>query len=120
MIEVQSQWDSRMADLPDASEKLALKEHKMSRISPKMRLKNSKNGVGVPRPQRIGSLKRPADVAKFIAKCMKRVERGGEGADPNTNYKLVMMASMLIKALEASEVEDRLSNLERSLDSSRR
>ena len=57
--------------------------------------------------------KSASDVAKYIARCIKRTERG-EG-DGNTNYKLVMMASMLLKAIEGAELEKRIEKLERAL-----
>ena len=61
-------------------------------------------------------LKRPQDVAKYMARCIRRVERGGEGADANLNYKCVMMASMMLKAFEAGEMEERLAKLEKAIE----
>lgn len=59
---------------------------------------------------RVGRLKSSDDVAKYIARCIKRAERG-EGEE-NRRYKLVMMASMLLKAIEAADIEKRVTRLE--------
>ncbi len=63
--------------------------------------------------KRIGRLKTAADVRKYIAKVIKRCEREGES---NENYKLVMMASMLLKAVESAELEKKIEELERRLN----
>jgi hypothetical protein len=63
--------------------------------------------------KRIGRLKSPSDVAKYIARCIRMTEKG-EG-DVNTSYKLVMMASMMLKAFETSEFDDRLTRLENTM-----
>jgi hypothetical protein len=44
-----------------------------------------------------------------MARCIRRAEGGGSDS---ANYKLVMMASMLLKALEVSSLEERLEKLE--------
>lgn len=59
---------------------------------------------------RIGKLKSAQDVAKYMARCIRRAERG-EG-DTNECYKLVMMASMMLKSFEAGDIEARISRLE--------
>lgn len=59
---------------------------------------------------RIGKLKSAQDVAKYMARCIRRAERG-EG-DTNECYKLVMMASMMLKAFEAGGIEQRVRALE--------
>ena len=59
--------------------------------------------------KRIGKLKTAHDVAKYMARCIRKAEGGG---DSNRYYKQVMMASMLLKAIEASSLEDRLAKLE--------
>ncbi len=59
--------------------------------------------------KRIGKLKSAHDVAKYIARCIRQTEGGG---DENRQYKLVTMASMLLKAIEVSYLEDRISALE--------
>jgi hypothetical protein len=61
--------------------------------------------------RRIGKLKTASDVAKYIARCIRKTEGGG---DENRQYKQVMMASLLLKALEASSLEVRISKLEES------
>jgi hypothetical protein len=62
--------------------------------------------------KRIGRLKTASDIARYMARCIRRVERGGEGGDSNENYKLVMMASVLVKTLEVSSLERRIQKLE--------
>jgi hypothetical protein len=59
--------------------------------------------------KRLGKLKSASDVARYMAKCIRRTEGGG---DENVYYKRVMMASMLLKALEVSALEERVSRLE--------
>lgn len=63
--------------------------------------------------KRIGCLKTAQDVARYMARCIRRAERG-EGEE-NRHYKLVMMATMLLKAVEASDLEERISKLEQHL-----
>ena len=63
---------------------------------------------------RVGRLKTSRDVALYIARCIKRADRG-EG-DENGHYKRVMMASMLLKAIETSDIEARIEALELKLD----
>jgi hypothetical protein len=60
-------------------------------------------------PKRIGRLKSAQDVAKYIAKCIRR---GEGGIDQNFMYKQVMMASMLLRAIEISSLEQRIEKLE--------
>ncbi len=74
------------------------------------------NARGQPR-RRIGRLKTPQDVARFMAKCIKAAARG-EGE--NRNYKLVNMASQLLKAIEVSSLEERISKLEDKLERGQR
>lgn len=62
--------------------------------------------------RRVGKLKSAQDISRYIARVIRRVERGGEGADPNLNYKLVMMASLLLKAIESGALEKRVARLE--------
>ncbi len=66
----------------------------------------------IPR-KRIGRLKTSKDVAIYIARCIKKAEKG-EG-DANGHYKRVMMASMLLKAIEASDMESRIEALEQQM-----
>jgi hypothetical protein len=66
-----------------------------------------------PKRKRVGPLKSPTDVAKYMARCIRITEKG-EG-DVNTSYKLVMMASMMLRAFEAGDLEERISRLEEKL-----
>jgi hypothetical protein len=52
-------------------------------------------------------------VAQYIARCIKRAEKG-EGGE-NGHYKRVMMASMLLRAIESSDIENRIEALEQKL-----
>lgn len=61
-------------------------------------------------------LKRPQDVAKYMARCIRRVEADGPGGDPNRAYKLVMMASMMLKAFEAGQMDERIARLEKAVE----
>jgi hypothetical protein len=61
--------------------------------------------------QRIGRLKTAQDVAKYMARCIRRGEKG-EGDAVNRYYKLTMMASMMLKAFEAGDMEQRIKTLE--------
>ena len=57
-------------------------------------------------------LKSVQDVCKYNSSCIRRTEReGGE----TTYYKRVMMAAMLVKALETGELEKRIERLESHL-----
>jgi hypothetical protein len=60
---------------------------------------------------RIGKLKTAQDVAKYMARCIRRSEKG-EGDAVNRYYKLVMMASMMLKAFEAGDLVQRIEALE--------
>lgn len=64
--------------------------------------------------KRIGRLKTPQDVARFMARCIKEAARG-EGTGTK-QYNMVNMASQLLKALEVAELEKRIEKLERSLN----
>ena len=55
-------------------------------------------------------LKTAKDVARYMAKCIRRAEQGGECGD---SYKLVTMASMLLKAVEVASLEGRIEALEK-------
>jgi hypothetical protein len=61
--------------------------------------------------QRIGRLKTAQDVAKYMARCIRRGEKG-EGDEVNRYYKLTMMASMMLRAFEAGDIERRVTALE--------
>jgi hypothetical protein len=65
---------------------------------------------------RVGRLKSAQDVAKYQARLIKRASRpgGGIGVAVNECYKLCVMASMLAKTLETSELEKRIGALEQS------
>lgn len=66
--------------------------------------------------KRIGRLKTAQDVAKYIARLIKRTERGEGAAEENRNYKLTMMASILLKAIEVSTLEKRIEKLEQKVN----
>jgi hypothetical protein len=71
------------------------------------------------RRERVGPLNSAASVSKFMAKCIRRACWAGQGggeSSANQQYKLVMMSSMLIKALEVSEIEKRLTKIEEALN----
>jgi hypothetical protein len=54
-------------------------------------------------------LKTAKDVARYMARCIRRAEQGGDCGD---SYKLVTMASMLLKAVEVASLEERIKDLE--------
>ena len=60
---------------------------------------------------RVGRLQSMPEVASFQARTIKKAVRDG-GGSVNDGYKLVMMASMLAKTLEATNLERRISALE--------
>jgi hypothetical protein len=61
--------------------------------------------------KRIGRLKTPQDVARFMAKCIKDAAKG-EGMGTKY-YNLVNMSSQLLKAIEVADLEKRIEKLER-------
>ena len=73
------------------------------------RVNRTQPGQGAKR-QRIGRLKTPSDVAKFMARCIKRAARGDS---PGIQYNLTNMSSQLLRALESAELEKRIEALER-------
>ena len=66
-----------------------------------------------PRKKRVKRLKTAKDVAGFIAACIADTVGGG---DENKNYKLCMMACMMLKAIEVSDLEERVIQLERTVN----
>jgi hypothetical protein len=63
--------------------------------------------------KRIGRLRTPEDVARFMARCVKEAAKG-EGAGMTTKYyNLVNMCSQLLKAIEVADLEKRIQKLER-------
>jgi hypothetical protein len=58
---------------------------------------------------RVGKLKTVGDVAKYIARCIRR---GEGGVDGTRMYRQVMMASILLRAIEISSLEERVEALE--------
>jgi hypothetical protein len=60
---------------------------------------------------RLGKLQTMPEVAKFQARMIKKALKEG-GVTINDGYKLVMMASMLAKTLEATNLEKRIAALE--------
>ena len=73
------------------------------------RMTKHKKKPGVAEQRMRIRLKSPKDVCRYIASCIRRSERGG---DETRLYKHVMMASMLIKAIEVAGFDERLSALE--------
>jgi hypothetical protein len=69
-----------------------------------------------PSRKRIGPLRNAKDVARYMSRSIKRAERREGGDDPNIYYKLVTMASMLLKAIEVSTFEDRIARIEKEID----
>lgn len=61
-------------------------------------------------PKRVGKLKSAQDVRRYMARLMRRTEQ--RKLDVNRAYKLGCMASMLLKAIETTEIEERLAALE--------
>jgi len=61
---------------------------------------------------RVGRLQSAWDVELYQARIIKQASRGG-GEVVNECYKLCMMASMLVKTLEVSSLEERIADLER-------
>ena len=60
---------------------------------------------------RIGRLETAQDISRYIARCIKKAERGGEG-DALRWYGLTTMSAVLLKAIEASTFENRIRALE--------
>lgn len=75
--------------------------------------RHEKNAEQQPR-KRIGRLKTPQDVARFMAKCIKEAARG-EGT-ATKQYNMVNMASQLLKAIEVAQLEERIEALERRMN----
>jgi len=61
--------------------------------------------------KRIGRLRTPQDVARFMARCIKEAAKG-EGTGTK-HYNLVNMSSQLLKAIEVADLEKRIQKLER-------
>jgi hypothetical protein len=72
----------------------------------------AKKNAKQPKRQRIGRLKSAADVQKFIARMIKRIARGEGVADA---YKACVAAGVLLKAVELTSLEERISLLEKSI-----
>ena len=62
--------------------------------------------------KRIGKLQTAKDARRYIARCIRTAERENTSESVNTHYKLVMMASMLVKAIEMADLEERITKLE--------
>lgn len=69
------------------------------------------------RGKRIGRLKTPSDVARFMARCVRSATRegGSDAATVNHYYKLSLMSAMLLRAVEVADLEARLLRVEQSL-----
>jgi len=59
------------------------------------------------------ALKTAEDIRKFMARCVRLAFRGEGGAgEVNEYYKLVNMASQLLRAVEVADLDKRLETLE--------
>ena len=65
-----------------------------------------------PRKIRVGKLDSTQEVARFQARMIKKAVRG-PGEVVNDCYKVTMMASMLARTLETSNLEKRVEVLEK-------
>lgn len=65
-----------------------------------------------PRKRRVKRLKSAHDATRFIAGCIADTQGGG---DIGKNYKLCMMACMFLKAVEVSDLETRITELEKKV-----
>ncbi len=62
---------------------------------------------------RVGRLDSVENVARYQARLIKRASKpGGGDSTVNDCYKLCVMASMMIKSLEVSDLEKRIKALE--------
>lgn len=80
----------------------------------KQTLKSAEAGTqkaGKSKRVRVGKLQTMPEVAGFQARMIKKALRDG-GLEVNDCYKLVMMASMLAKSLEATDLDKRIAALE--------
>jgi len=66
---------------------------------------------------RIGKLENASDVRKFLARMIKKAMREQGGKEVNDAYKISLIASQLLKAVEVAELERRVSELEQKLKS---
>ena len=76
--------------------------------------KTARKSAGKPQKAkriRVGKLQSMPEVANFQARMIKKSVKEG-GGTVNDGYKLVMMASMLAKTLEATNLEKRIAALE--------
>lgn len=64
---------------------------------------------------RIGRLETASDVRKFLARMVKSAVKGGGGTKTNDAYKISLMAAQLLKAIEVSELERRITELEQKM-----
>jgi hypothetical protein len=76
-----------------------------------------KNAAELPKRPRV-RLKSARDVARFQARCI-RAALTGEGGTTKW-YNLVNMSSQLLKAIEVSSLEERISKLEDKLERGQR
>jgi hypothetical protein len=61
------------------------------------------------RRQRVGRLKTASDVRIFVSRMLKRIARGEGVSDA---YKAVIGAGVLLKAVELTDLQDRIEKLE--------
>ena len=64
---------------------------------------------------RLGRLESASDVAKYVARCIRDAHRE-EGGNETKFYRRVLMASMLLKAVETASLERRINTLEKRLN----
>jgi len=69
---------------------------------------------------RVGRLETVADIAQFERRLLKSATRSAVGREGgvsvNDAYKLSAVCSILVKAVEVSELEDRLQALEKKME----
>jgi hypothetical protein len=60
-------------------------------------------------------LKTASDVRKYLARLIQRVEVSGGGSAVSDAYKKSMIASLLLKSIEVSDLQSRIDAIEESL-----
>ncbi len=74
-----------------------------------LKARNRNQQLKKPTRKRIGKLKTAKDVVRYIARCIKKGEAGG---DSTAYYRQVVMSSILLKAIETATFEDRIARIE--------
>jgi predicted aminopeptidase len=78
----------------------------------RQRVGNSIRQPQKPVRKRIGRLKTAKDVTRYIARCIKKAEQGG---DSTAYYRQTVMASILLKAIETATFEERIARIEQAI-----